>query len=226
MNGDSVMNLIFSEEAKKTPKTTRSSSKKLGRKRQNSGIMIYSQSSSNSNCDTSISSKKKQSFDFYCPEKFSLKDDSLSNSFNNSNMNENSFWSFKDIEIKDEKKKTLHSLDGYLDEIAPFKNYSKYNLQCNLFQDENNYSNERDIYMLMNHPDLNIHMRALLLQWIIDVSTQFGFKRNTYYLCVSIIDRYLSCTVSLLTSQFQLLGVTALMIAAKFEVIKLSIYFH
>ena len=87
----------------------------------------------------------------------------------------------------------------------------------NNFQDEINYSNERNIYLLNSHLELNMHMRSLLLQWIIEVCSQYGFKRDTYYLTVNLIDRFLTSTCNLQTSRFQLLGVAALMLAAKYE---------
>jgi hypothetical protein len=35
-------------------------------------------------------------------------------------------------------------------------------------------------------------MRGILLNWLTEVSADFNFKRDTYYLAINYIDRYLS----------------------------------
>ena len=35
-------------------------------------------------------------------------------------------------------------------------------------------------------------MRGILLNWLTEVSADFNFKRDTYYLSINYIDRYLS----------------------------------
>ena len=68
--------------------------------------------------------------------------------------------------------------------------------------------------------EINEKMRSILVDWIIDVHFKFGFTDETLFMTVSIIDRYLS--VSQITrTNFQLLGITALMIACKHEEIDL-----
>lgn len=58
--------------------------------------------------------------------------------------------------------------------------------------------------------------RGFLVEWIIDVHRKFRLMSETLYVTVSIIDRYLS-KVSIKKSQLHLLGVTALLIATKYE---------
>lgn len=65
---------------------------------------------------------------------------------------------------------------------------------------------------------INAQMRTILLNWIMEVSAQLGFKRETYHLTVFLIDMFLHNYENLQTNEFQLLGVTCLMIASKFEV--------
>ena len=65
-------------------------------------------------------------------------------------------------------------------------------------------------------PDLSIKKRFILLDWIMEVSSQLHFKRKTYYSCVNLIDLYFSkCIVN--TNQIQLVGVACLLISAKNE---------
>jgi len=59
-------------------------------------------------------------------------------------------------------------------------------------------------------------MRAILVDWLVDVHIRFKLVPNTLYLCVQLIDRYCSY-VTVLRSRIQLVGITCLMIAGKFE---------
>jgi len=61
-------------------------------------------------------------------------------------------------------------------------------------------------------------MRNLLIDWLIEVHLQFSLLQETLYLTVDIVDRFLQvkmATVS--TKQLQLVGITAMFIASKYE---------
>ena len=73
---------------------------------------------------------------------------------------------------------------------------------------------------MKNQKEINEKMRSILVDWIIDVHFKFGFTDETLYMTVSIIDRYLTIN-QIKRSNFQLLGITALMIACKHEEIDL-----
>jgi len=73
---------------------------------------------------------------------------------------------------------------------------------------------------MKNQKELNEKMRSILIDWIIDVHYKFGFTDETLFMTVSIIDRYLTVT-QIKRSNFQLLGITALLIASKHEEIDL-----
>ena len=62
--------------------------------------------------------------------------------------------------------------------------------------------------------DINSKMRAILIDWLIDVHLKFNFKQETLYITIYIIDTYLSLE-KIERCNFQLLGVTALFIACK-----------
>lgn len=59
-------------------------------------------------------------------------------------------------------------------------------------------------------------MRMILVDWLVEVHKKFVLVPDTLYLTITIIDRYLS-RVRLAKSRLQLLGVTALLIASKYE---------
>lgn len=64
--------------------------------------------------------------------------------------------------------------------------------------------------------DINAKMRAILIDWLVEVHMKFRLVPETLYLCVNIIDRYCSL-VNVARSKLQLVGVTALLIACKYE---------
>lgn len=59
-------------------------------------------------------------------------------------------------------------------------------------------------------------MRAILVDWIIDISVKFKLGQKTLYLTIDIIDRYLEL-VNVKKSEFQLIGISSMMIASKIE---------
>jgi hypothetical protein len=74
---------------------------------------------------------------------------------------------------------------------------------------------------LNRHPDLKQEFRAILLDWIMELCEEFGFKRDTFYYCVNHIDRYLSRVEDVTKANLQLVGAACLSIAAKFEEIQI-----
>lgn len=69
----------------------------------------------------------------------------------------------------------------------------------------------------MDHQDdLQWKMRGILVDWLIEVHTRFRLLPETLFLAVNIVDRFLSSKVVML-DKLQLVGVTAMFIAAKYE---------
>jgi len=65
---------------------------------------------------------------------------------------------------------------------------------------------------------VNGKMRAVLIDWLIDVHNQFKLLQETLYMTVFIIDRYLQAEgLHLKRNKFQLLGVTCMFTASKVE---------
>lgn len=59
-------------------------------------------------------------------------------------------------------------------------------------------------------------MRAVLVDWLVDVHLKFKLKPETLFLAVNIIDRYLE-KAAVVKKKLQLVGITSLFIAAKYE---------
>ena len=77
-----------------------------------------------------------------------------------------------------------------------------------------------DYTYMSRQSEINEKMRSILVDWLIDVHFKFGFTDETLFMTISIIDRYLSIA-QISRTNFQLLGITALMIACKHEEIDL-----
>uniref|UniRef100_A0A0A9CJF0 Cyc1 n=1 Tax=Arundo donax TaxID=35708 RepID=A0A0A9CJF0_ARUDO len=69
---------------------------------------------------------------------------------------------------------------------------------------------------MSNQPEVNTKMRVILTDWIIDVHSKFELAPETMYLIMYIVDRYLSLQ-PVLRTQLQLVGITAMLIACKYE---------
>jgi G2/mitotic-specific cyclin-B, other len=69
---------------------------------------------------------------------------------------------------------------------------------------------------MKNQTDINEKMRAILIDWLVDVHLKFKLLPETLFLTVNIIDRYLG--ISCIPRQkLQLVGVSAMLIATKYE---------
>uniref|UniRef100_A0A7N0SV33 Uncharacterized protein n=3 Tax=Kalanchoe fedtschenkoi TaxID=63787 RepID=A0A7N0SV33_KALFE len=64
--------------------------------------------------------------------------------------------------------------------------------------------------------DINDRMRGILIDWLIEVHYKFELMDETLYLTVNLIDRFLSVQ-SVVRKKLQLVGVTAMLLACKYE---------
>ncbi|QDS74186.1 hypothetical protein FKW77_002030 [Venturia effusa] len=67
-----------------------------------------------------------------------------------------------------------------------------------------------------NQAELEWKMRGILVDWLLEVHTRFRLLPETLFLAVNIIDRFLTAKVVQL-DRLQLVGVTAMFIASKYE---------
>jgi G2/mitotic-specific cyclin-B, other len=64
--------------------------------------------------------------------------------------------------------------------------------------------------------DINEKMRAILIDWLVDVNVKFRLVPETLFMTVNLIDRYLSQR-TVTRHKLQLVGVSSLLIACKYE---------
>lgn len=69
---------------------------------------------------------------------------------------------------------------------------------------------------LSRQPHINEKMRAILVDWMVDVSQKFKLQPQSLFIAVNLVDRYLDRR-PIERSRLQLAGVAALMIVGKYE---------
>lgn len=74
----------------------------------------------------------------------------------------------------------------------------------------------RPDYMTAVQKDINHTMRGILVAWLVEVAEEYNLSSQTLFLTVSYIDRLLS-VVSVHRTKLQLIGITSMLIASKYE---------
>jgi hypothetical protein len=69
---------------------------------------------------------------------------------------------------------------------------------------EVNYNKSPELFK--NHPKLGPQMRATLIEWLMSVCESKKLHRQTLYLAIDYLDRYLAATKDIAKHEFQLLG--------------------
>lgn len=69
---------------------------------------------------------------------------------------------------------------------------------------------------MASQPEINEQMRAILVDWLIEVHYKFELNPETLYLTINIVDRFLSVK-KVQRRELQLLGIGALLVASKYE---------
>ncbi|KAI5420878.1 Cyclin-B1-4 [Lathyrus oleraceus] len=69
---------------------------------------------------------------------------------------------------------------------------------------------------MVSQPDINAKMRAILIEWLIEVHRKFELMPEIFYLTLNIVDRFLSMKV-VPRKELQLIGISSMLIASKYE---------
>ena len=112
-----------------------------------------------------------------------------------------------DIEMNNEEKEEK-KLNNNPQEVNEYFT----DIYNNLLQEEKNFIINPNYMSFQN--DINEKMRAILIDWIIEVHYKYHFKRKTLLQTVTIIDLYLS-NKTISKKNFQLLGIASLLISCK-----------
>jgi cyclin A len=74
----------------------------------------------------------------------------------------------------------------------------------------------RPDYMESVQKDINQTMRGILVDWLVEVAEEYKLTSQTLFLTVSYVDRLLS-VVSVHRTKLQLIGITCMLLASKYE---------
>ncbi|CAL4967098.1 unnamed protein product [Urochloa decumbens] len=74
----------------------------------------------------------------------------------------------------------------------------------------------RSNYMEAVQSDVTANMRTVLVDWLVEVAEEYKLVADTLYLAISYVDRFLSAN-AIGRDNLQLLGVAAMLVAAKYE---------
>mmetsp|Transcript_8666 Transcript_8666/g.10119 ORF Transcript_8666/g.10119 Transcript_8666/m.10119 type:complete len:387 (+) Transcript_8666:224-1384(+) len=83
------------------------------------------------------------------------------------------------------------------------------------FRGKEGITSVRPLYM-ENQTHINERMRSILVDWLVEVHLKFKLVPETLYLTINLIDRYLE-RQEVSRPRLQLIGVTSLLIASKYE---------
>lgn len=108
----------------------------------------------------------------------------------------------------DDEEKRLETQNEEAETAAKMLNY--------LISIEGVYAPDPD-YFERWQPDISNMMRAILMDWMMEVCNEFTLKRETYHYAANYVDRFLSIHKNVRKEELQLVGVTAMFMAAKME---------
>ncbi|KAE8146346.1 cyclin-like protein [Aspergillus avenaceus] len=122
----------------------------------------------------------------------------------------------KELAIAKQIVEATRTMEDIEDEFWDPSMVAEYN------EDIFDYMKEQEIKMLPNahymdnQAEIQWSMRSVLMDWLVQVHHRFSLLPETLFLCVNYIDRFLSCKIVSL-GKLQLVGATAIFIAAKYE---------
>jgi hypothetical protein len=116
-----------------------------------------------------------------------------------------SWQSIEDIDASDSHAKTpyVHDIYAYL---------LRKEDQCKI-----------DINFISYQNEITPPMRAVLVEWISEIHYTMQLKNESFYMAVNILDRFTEKTPNIRRLEYQLVGSTALLIAAKVILLHLRV---
>jgi len=131
------------------------------------------------------------------------------------NINQTKNQSDEDVEMKIENE-SISSINNEPQKITNPQNADEYfdDICEELSKNEDKYL--VDPQYMSNQSDINYRMRAILIDWLIEAHLKYKLLPQTMYIAVNLIDRYLEKNETN-RAKLQLVGVTAMFIACKYE---------
>lgn len=96
------------------------------------------------------------------------------------------------------------------------------NVRHDLHKDIDKYlrtmEQQYDLKDFLNNHEINISLRARMVDWMIEVLTNFKCDDQTYFLSVALMDRYFKgCLDCKEIKDLHIIGVTSMFLASKYE---------
>ncbi|CAG04656.1 unnamed protein product, partial [Tetraodon nigroviridis] len=102
------------------------------------------------------------------------------------------------------------------DKPAPVNEVPEYAAEIHAYLREMELKTRPKAAYMKKQPDITVSMRAILVDWLVEVGEEYKLQNETLYLAVNYIDRFLS-SMSVLRGKLQLVGTAAMLLASKFE---------
>ena len=131
---------------------------------------------------------------------------------NTNNILDKSIHSLHKISINNDEPKYKSLKKINLDYLYNLEYFDE--IYTNLLLDQINSKIKIDKNYMNKQMIINDKMRAILVDWLIEIHLKFNFKRKTLFQTIFIIDSFLS-KINVQKEQFQLLGVACLLISCK-----------
>ncbi|XP_020573172.1 G2/mitotic-specific cyclin-2-like [Phalaenopsis equestris] len=120
----------------------------------------------------------------------------------------------KEVEMEDLETKLLMEIDS-CDSNNPLAVVNYVNAIYSFYRETEELGCVPPNYM-SNQLDINERMRAILIDWLVEVHYKFELMEETLFLTVNLIDRFLA-RQSVVRKKLQLVGMTAMLLACKYE---------
>lgn len=114
------------------------------------------------------------------------------------------------------KKSTLNEIEQHVLDSHTSLDQNEISSLSGYKREIENYFESLDTDTVFVEKDISFDMRSELINWIIACHERLGLIDDTLYFCIFIIDKFLN-NRSLSPNKLELVGITALFIAAKIE---------
>ncbi|XWS33943.1 hypothetical protein CRYUN_Cryun22dG0126300 [Craigia yunnanensis] len=126
----------------------------------------------------------------------------------------------EEVEMEDIAEEPIVDIDG-CDAKNPLAVVEYVEDLCAYYRKMENFSCVSSNYMAQQS-DINEKMRAVLIDWLIEVHDKFDLMGETLFLTVNLIDRFLS-QQTVVRKKLQLVGLVAMLLACKYEEVSVPV---
>lgn len=196
--------------------STKESGKKSDLKRSGSGVMAAGKRKTSSTSSNALSIKEETPIEDEQPSRKKIHLEAQDEAATVDEYSENNTDQEVETEapIKDQFPEGVPNLD--IEDVDDPLMVAEYVVEIFEYMKKLEVATQPNPDYMDHQDDLEWKMRGILIDWLIEVHTRFHLLPETLFLAVNIIDRFLSTKVVQL-DRLQLVGVTGMFIASKYE---------